>query len=152
MTSESWLPIDSEIPEKDNCSISIASDQLSCIARSGGKSLSNSQEARNLGQAQARAYVEAVALNYSKDDGDLVVECQNSGETPSLLVAVGIEAIKVHETRLYQILAKRPETPPRQNWPGLAAGRSLDAKVKPDTGSSAILDFVGNKFGDDGVC
>lgn len=103
-------------------------------------------DTRTLGEAQMRAYVEAVKLEYSKDKGDIVVECQNSGQTPSLLVGVGLEAIRVHETRMYNVLVNRPETPPRKTWPAIAAGRSLFAKLTPDTGSSAVEQLINGLF------
>lgn len=117
------------------------------------RSLQQTQEAvdvtRDLGHRQTRAYVEAATLTFSMDDdGDLVVRCQNSGETPSPMVAIGVEAVRVSAGRIGHLLkANRPPSPPRKTWTAIGAHGTLRAKVTPLTGHSAVAEFRAGTFG-----
>ncbi|MCJ9668521.1 MULTISPECIES: hypothetical protein [unclassified Neorhizobium] len=107
------------------------------------------EDTKNLGQRQARAYVEANDLQLSYDQGDLVVICKNSGETPSPFFAVGVEARKVHKSNMYHVLSEIPQATPRKSWAALGKGAEWPAKVTPDTGSQSVREFGENAFNDD---
>ncbi|GAC1046326.1 hypothetical protein [Rhizobium sp. No.120] len=134
--------------------VSAASVVLSSIALLGlaGSLLQTRntlRETRDLGRRQARAYVEASDIDFSVDDkGDLVVVCHNSGETPSPMVAVGVEAVRVSMQEMYHVLRNnRPPSPPRKTWTSVGAGKPLFAKVTPLRGSSYIEEFQDQQFG-----
>lgn len=116
------------------------------------RSLQQTQEApditKDLGHRQTRAYVEAATLTFSMDDdGDLVVRCQNSGETPSPMVAVGVEATRVSAGNIGHVLkTNRPPSPPRKTWTAVGARGTLRAKVTPLTGHSAVAEFRTGAF------
>jgi hypothetical protein len=117
------------------------------------RSLQQTQEAldvtKDLGHRQTRAYVEATTVTFSMDDdGDLVVRCQNSGETPSPMVAVGVEAVRLPSGNIAHLLkANRPPSPPRKTWTAIGARGTLRAKVTPLKGHSAVAEFRAGGFG-----
>ncbi|WP_411906306.1 hypothetical protein [Rhizobium mayense] len=91
---------------------------------------------KNLGQAQARAYVEASDVGFSDEDGHIVVKFKNSGETPSPYVGMGLAVILTNEVDMNHALRLRSETPPDKTWAALGAGGSSSGKLTPRTGFS----------------
>ncbi|MGM4980931.1 hypothetical protein [Rhizobium sp. 11_C7_N12_5] len=96
---------------------------------------------QSLGQAQARAYIEASDVQFSDDTGCILVTCKNSGQTPSPFVAIGLEAVSTTKVNMDHALKGRAETPLEKSWAALGAGGEFTAKLTPRTGQSSVQDW-----------
>lgn len=101
---------------------------------------------RDLGHRQTRAYVEAVGLELSVDEGDVVVICRNSGETPSPFFAVGVEARRIPKNSMSHVLTLETSVDPSKSWTALGKDSDWRAKVTPRIGSQEVREFRQGTF------
>lgn len=100
------------------------------------------EQARDLGHAQGRAYVEASDVQFSEDLGCILVSCKNSGQTPSPYIAIGLEAVFTDTMNMDHVLVARTEIAPEKSWHALGAAGGFTAKLTPRTGYSSVQDWL----------
>jgi hypothetical protein len=115
------------------------------------KSLAASRAAarttEELAKIQSRAYVQVNMLSIAKD-GDLLVSCQNAGETPSPFFAVGATAVRAKDGEIQHTLKLDMGSLDMKSWVALGVREAWPAKIKL---SGGISDYDAFKNGTLGV-
>lgn len=124
------------------CSLLISFGALIGLFRSLDQTRRTLKVTRELGETQARAYVEASDVQFSEDIGCILVSCKNSGQTPSRYIAIGLEAVLTDKINMDRALIARSETPPQKSWAALGAGGTFTAKLTPRTGHNSVQNWL----------